>query len=86
MENNKELVELAHIIANQNPQLCVADVNDFTANKSIITKSYNTTVLLVGVDRLGQAQTQIITTCLITWLGTQEEKKALDNVAKIMKA
>lgn len=85
MENSKTMVETAHVIANQNPQLCVDEVNEFVKDKSILTKVYSTTPIIMGADNLGRANTLILTTCLITFIATPDEKKSHETKLKLVK-
>ena len=82
----KAMIETAHVIASQNPQQCIDEVNEFVKDKSILTKVYNTTPVITGADKLGRANTLILTTCLITFMATPDEKKAHETKSTLIKA
>lgn len=68
--------KLSHVVANQDYQKCVDDVETFCKNKLAVEKVYSTTVLMIGAGTQGQmyqAQTIIITSCLIMWEAPEAE-------------
>lgn len=61
-----------HIIANQDPIKCQADIEDFTKQKKDVKLHYSTTPVLMSAQH-GHANLQIICTCLILWQCTEKE-------------
>lgn len=75
--NLEKLFSMAHVIANADPQKCLADVEEFIENKKEVKTHWNTSAVVTGMQMVGkmpQAQTTIITTCLIHWRATAEER------------
>lgn len=67
---------MAHVIANQNPQACTDEVEKFCKNKLACLQTWSTTTMLIGGNQNGtmvQAQTVIITSCLIHWEYTEAQ-------------
>lgn len=76
MEVLTKNVKMAHVIANQDPQLCTAEVYKFIEQKNNVSLNWNTTPVIVGGAQNGkvvQAQTVIITSCLVFWDYTEVE-------------
>lgn len=65
-----------HILINTDPQKLETELKLFTEDKKDVVKHYNTTPLVVGVDRLGNAQIHIYITVLIHWECTPDEWKS----------
>lgn len=77
MDTIEKLFTMAHVIANADPQKCYNDVEEFIENKKEVQIHWNTSAVVTGVQMIGktpQAQTTIITTCLIHWRATAEER------------
>ena len=72
-------VKMAHIIANQDCQACTDEVEKFCKNKLACQQTWSTTSLIVGGNQNGsmlQAQTIVITTCLIHWEYTEAQAQS----------
>jgi len=65
-----------HIIVNQDPQAVQKEVDVFVLDKKDVVKHYNTTPVIVGANKLGQATIIVYTTVLIQWEATEEEYKS----------
>ncbi len=80
MNTNKiKYVKMAHIITSSDPQACTDEVEKFKKNKIAVTETWNTTPLITGGQQIGgqiQAQTTIITTCLIHWDYTEAQAES----------
>lgn len=82
----EQLFTLATVIADSNPQAVINKVGDFILDKKEVQTIYNTSAVMVGAQQFGggvQAQMQVITTCLIIWRATLEEKNNFEAGQKL---
>lgn len=74
----------AHIIANENPQACINEVEVFIKDKKDCETVFSTSPI-VNRSNLGRVEMVIITTCLITWYCTEEQYREFNNRLKLVK-
>jgi small-conductance mechanosensitive channel len=73
-----------HILINTDPQKLEYEVNKFVKDKKEVEKHYSTTPLIVGVDKLGNAQIHIYVSVFIKWECTNDEWQSYLFAAKTL--
>lgn len=85
----EKLETIAVIIADQDPQRCLENVNDFCKSKDPdrIRKYWSVNVLPVGANKLASGfglQTMPIAACLIHWDATKEQADSFKMQQKLL--
>jgi hypothetical protein len=80
-----DLMRVSHVIANQEHQKAVMEVEEFKKNKQNFEAHYSTTAVITAANQqTGQMQTTIITTVLCIWDDTLENYRTFQNRLQLM--
>lgn len=78
-----DLVVVSHIIADQEPQKVVSQVEEFKKGKQKFREIYSTTTVATNAAN-NQINFMVVTSCLMLWETTVEDYKAFQNRLQLM--